>query len=246
MMGSTHLQQQKITDYGYNTADASETAPVTGVGRAMRRLAGWFSRGHDRMTRMTVWVRRRTLWSKGAEKRGQKAVAILERQDQIRYVHPGLYSVQSQSQPGLFYFVKLTPTGRWVCDCPDHQHRKAQCKHILAVSALVSDKEALAVLNAPGDDACESRVKCGLDEGPQKSIDDVAYRDSCKGAQKHPKKPAKAKQDVLEKPDAEESKASKARKKMAHQKRKRPQRNDKERKHRPQSHHQSHLHPYRM
>ena len=74
-------------DYGFNSEGASEAAaPVTGTGRVMRRLAGWFSRGHDRMAHMATWVRRRTLWSDGAERRGENAVAILERQDQIMYV----------------------------------------------------------------------------------------------------------------------------------------------------------------
>ncbi len=34
---------------------------------------------------------------------------------------------------------------RWSCSCADHLHRKAQCKHILAVMAKVAERE-MAVL----------------------------------------------------------------------------------------------------
>ena len=160
MMEPTHLQQQKITDYGFNSEIKPEATPVTGTVIGFRRLARWFSRGCDRMTRMSTWVQRRVSWSEGAKKRGQKAIAILEQQDQITRISPGCHSVQSQSQPGLFYTVKRTFTGRHECTCPDYRYRKAQCKHILSVSAQVVDENALAVLEAPGDEGTyEGQIK---------------------------------------------------------------------------------------
>ena len=105
------------------------------------------------MTRLTSWIQRRTSWSKSAKRRGEKAIAILEGYDQIRYIRPGHYSVQSQSQPGLYYTVILSQSGD-TCDCPDHTYRNARCKHILSVCAYVTDKNAVAAYDA-SEDGCE-------------------------------------------------------------------------------------------
>lgn len=44
---------------------------------------------------------------------------------------------------GAAYTVTQTPTG-WDCDCPDHVHRGAVCKHMMAVKALCLAHEGQA------------------------------------------------------------------------------------------------------
>ena len=100
------------------------------------------------MTRLAEWMQARVSWSRGAEGRGRRALRMLAVPDQITRVSPGHYSAASQSQPGLWYDVRLAPSGRWGCTCPDHEYRKAQCKHVLAVTAEVVDREAAAVADA--------------------------------------------------------------------------------------------------
>lgn len=38
--------------------------------------------------------------------------------------------VPSDSQPGGFYEIVVTASGRATCSCPDHQHRRRTCKHM--------------------------------------------------------------------------------------------------------------------
>ena len=151
-MGSERLQQHKITDYqfkedvesggGVNIIDSEKQ-----TARGISKLVAWFPWKRDRMSRLRTWMTRRVSWSEGAERRGKRALDILSSTDQIQHIAPGHYSVESQSQPGLWYDVRLLSTGRWVCNCPDHVYRKAQCKHILSVTAHVVDRDAMKILN---------------------------------------------------------------------------------------------------
>lgn len=122
---------------------------VWGAGRG---LGGWL--GRDRMMRLGGWIRTRVSWSRGAEERGKRALRILEARDQIVHVGPGHYRVGSQTRPGHWYDVKRVRS-RWVCDCGDHVYRKAQCKHILAVSADAVDREAVAIMGEPPGQAVD-------------------------------------------------------------------------------------------
>ena len=48
--------------------------------------------------------------------------------------------MRSDSDPSKNYNV-WQKRCKWSCDCPDHQHRKAQCKHMLAVMYYVTERE---------------------------------------------------------------------------------------------------------
>ena len=131
-------------------------------------LRGWFAIGKKRMDRLAEWIMSRVSWSEKAEARGRKALDILEKKDQIRRVSKRHYAVKSQSDAyldkgplaklpncaifPLFYDVEWDKKKkRWECSCPDHTHRRAQCKHILAVTAQETDRHACNVLGIPDE-----------------------------------------------------------------------------------------------
>ncbi len=68
---------------------------------------------------------------------------------------------------------------RWSCSCADHLHRKAQCRHMLAVMAQVAEREAavLGVTAEPADSA-EQSVQSGIHLHPV----DCSRRDAARGA----------------------------------------------------------------
>ena len=140
------------------------------------------------MSRMTGWLRAHMSWSEGAKARGKRALCMLEDMESVTRVNPGHYSVKSQSQPELWCDVRLGEGNRWACSCPDHKYRKAQCKHILAVTAESADSGAAAALGVDGgrgaaacsDGEAEAREE-GREGGPhrpgppvQAASDDVA------------------------------------------------------------------------
>lgn len=62
---------------------------------------------------------------------------IVEKPDQIKRIDENWYQVKSQSLNfESWYDVVVTEKGL-VCDCPDHQWRKAKCKHIVAVEISI-------------------------------------------------------------------------------------------------------------
>ncbi|MDE0090896.1 MAG: hypothetical protein OXP12_06030 [Thaumarchaeota archaeon] len=155
-MGSRHQQQRKNASRAFKPdGDGAVMEDGRREGRAARRegsrvarFRGWFAGERGRMARMADWLGRRVSWGRGAGERGRRTPDILGQADEISYAGPGVYSVRSQSQPGLYDSVGLDGRGRRVCDCPDHAHRKSQCKHILAVTAHVVD--GAAARGAPG------------------------------------------------------------------------------------------------
>ena len=154
--------QQKITDYEFNPGgvqDSNDLGQKRPKLDRLKRFRGWFTLKHDRTVRLATWMQKRVSWSKGAEKRGQKAMRILEKPENITCIKPGHYTVKSQSQPGLWYDVIRKSTGRWECNCFDYEYRKARCKHILAVTAHVVDNEAEKIMkNVSETDSKETNV----------------------------------------------------------------------------------------
>jgi hypothetical protein len=64
-----------------------------------------------------------------AASRISKAAAIVQRKD-VWPMSDGTWLIGSQSDTEKAYLVRRGP---WSCDCADHQHRAAVCKHIAAV-----------------------------------------------------------------------------------------------------------------
>ena len=74
--------QQKITDYEFNPGgvqDSNDLGQKCPKLDRLKRFRGWFTLKHDRTVRLATWMQKRVSWSKGAEKRGQKAMHILEK-----------------------------------------------------------------------------------------------------------------------------------------------------------------------
>ena len=137
MMEQTH-QQNNLTESEFKH-DSTSTRNYVG------KLTGWFVCGHDRMTRITNWMKRRVSWSNSAEKRGKKALAMLDTENAFSRINNRHYQVKSQTRSGLHYDVKRIKK-RWTCSCPDHTIKKSQCKHILMIMAHVVDKNAAGIL----------------------------------------------------------------------------------------------------
>ena len=77
MMEQTH-QQNNLMEYGFKQDSASIADSTMRQARNyVRKWTGWFVRGHDRMTRITNWMKRRVSWSNGAKRRGKKALAMI-------------------------------------------------------------------------------------------------------------------------------------------------------------------------
>ena len=69
--------------------------------------------------------------------REQKARQIMETPGHAtQIIGTNDFRVRSQSDPSKFYTVTRTSSGL-VCECPDHQNRKADCKHIKVILELV-------------------------------------------------------------------------------------------------------------
>jgi transposase-like protein len=98
------------------------------------------------------------------------------------------YKVASQSGHGMYNVIKKKESSGWLCDCPDHVHRKVQCKHIWAVQFSLRIREQVqARVIEPITDihAClfcksESIIKWGLRHNKYGDI----QRFSCKSCGK--------------------------------------------------------------
>ena len=67
--------------------------------------------------------------------------AIVAKGGQIKEIKKNAYRVRFQTTGPEWYTVRQTARG-WSCRCPDHQYRKAYCKHICAVRLLQGDTAA--------------------------------------------------------------------------------------------------------
>ena len=75
------------------------------------------------------------------EQKMAKAYTILTKGDKPTQVNDEIFTVPSQSGNWL-YNVKLEGD-EWHCDCPDHNKRDADCKHVYTVKFWLSSKDNL-------------------------------------------------------------------------------------------------------
>lgn len=106
-------------------------------------LAGLLA-GDARLARAAEWMVLRVSWSDSAAERGMHALEILAHGGSINRITPHHHAVLSLSNPSRRYNVTQRRCN-WSCDCPDHLHRKAHCKHILAVACHVVEREEAAL-----------------------------------------------------------------------------------------------------
>ena len=74
-------------------------------------------------------------------KRQERAETICKLPNSFRVIKEGLYLVRSQTNLNTSYFVKSTGFGL-VCECPDHQTRKSDCKHIKVALKNIKENKA--------------------------------------------------------------------------------------------------------
>ena len=70
--------------------------------------------------------------------RTQKSIQIMQTPGYCSQLDSDRFKVRSQSDPTKHYIVSRTGNGL-VCECPDHQYRKADCKHIKVVLHLIKN-----------------------------------------------------------------------------------------------------------
>ncbi len=122
------------------------------------------------------------------DNRELRGKAIAEKSNQIQRLDDRFYKVASQSGRGMYDVVKKKEYSGWICDCPDFQYRKVQCKHIWAVQFSLRLREQVqARVIEPITDihAClfcksESIIKWGLRRNKYGDI----QRFSCKSCDK--------------------------------------------------------------
>ncbi len=68
--------------------------------------------------------------------RKQQANQILETANAITQTDTHTFKVKSMSTPDKYYTVSRTGNGL-VCECPDHQYRKSDCKHIHVIIKII-------------------------------------------------------------------------------------------------------------
>ena len=68
--------------------------------------------------------------------RTHRAAQMMQEPGYAAQTGRGEFRVQSQTDPAKSYTVRETASGL-VCDCPDHQYRKADCKHIKVVFEVI-------------------------------------------------------------------------------------------------------------
>jgi transposase-like protein len=93
--------------------------------------------------------------------REERGKAITEKKGQIWRYSDSMYRVKSQSGHGS-YQVKKNDLG-WSCNCPDHQMRGVECKHIVAVKlSFAIRKQVETVMRiAPINSTADLCTYCG-------------------------------------------------------------------------------------
>ena len=169
MMGQTQVQQ---LERAFNRNEAVLARWKSGDGM----LAGLLARD-ARLARAAEWMVLRVSWSDSAAERGMHALEILAHEGSIARITPHHHAVLSLNNHSKKYNV-IQKRCKWSCDCPDHLHRKAQCKHILAVIYYVVEREeaALGMHDTPPDQDAGNRQ----DEQPDIHIEEVPeYPEKC-------------------------------------------------------------------
>ena len=72
--------------------------------------------------------------------RTQRAKQIMETEGYCSQINYNTFSVRSQTNPENYYTVTKTGNGL-ICECPDHQDRKSDCKHIKIVLDFIKNNE---------------------------------------------------------------------------------------------------------
>ena len=72
--------------------------------------------------------------------RTQRAKQIMSTKGYCSQINPNIFSVRSQTNPEKRYAVSRTGNGL-VCECLDHQTRKADCKHIKIVLDVMKNNQ---------------------------------------------------------------------------------------------------------
>lgn len=119
-----------------------------------------------------------------------RALAIVGQQDQIRRVNQITYKVKSQTSETWYDVVYKYNIG-WICSCPDHTYRKAECKHIQSV--YISKQLRNKIVNHSDVDSIESPKSeilcvCGsmevIRDGIRKNKSGTIQRFKCKKCKK--------------------------------------------------------------
>ena len=72
--------------------------------------------------------------------RSQRAKSMMEIKGHCSQINQNQFQVRSQTDPSKFYMVSKTDDGL-ICECPDHQTRKADCKHIKIVLEIIKQNK---------------------------------------------------------------------------------------------------------
>lgn len=73
--------------------------------------------------------------------RQEKAQQIMETPGYATQFEQGKFKVRSQSDPTKFYIVSRTNGQGLICECPDHQIRGADCKHIKVILEIIKKNQ---------------------------------------------------------------------------------------------------------
>lgn len=66
----------------------------------------------------------------------QRAVQMMQESGYAAQTARGEFRVRSQTNPDKSYMVREIASGL-VCECPDHQYRKADCRHIKVILEVI-------------------------------------------------------------------------------------------------------------
>jgi len=75
-----------------------------------------------------------------------RGMAILSQANHVRRIDANTYRVRSQSGNGSYIVRKVDL--EWMCECPDHQFRMVECKHIHAVKLSLSLENSKEIYEA--------------------------------------------------------------------------------------------------
>jgi transposase-like protein len=118
------------------------------------------------------------------ERRMAKAYAILSREEKPEQIDENTFRVLSQN--GNWYYTQKQNGKGWECDCPDHNKREIDCKHIFAVKFWMQFKDQLKIEDV-GDAKplnFQNCSKCGshdiIKNGVRETKKGIKQRFACK------------------------------------------------------------------
>ena len=72
--------------------------------------------------------------------RMERAKQIMELEDYVKFIGNNKIKIRSQTDLSKYYIISRSDNGL-VCECPDHQERKSDCKHIRIALELIRNNE---------------------------------------------------------------------------------------------------------